>query len=81
MFLTNSSENDVIKLRSSLSDIKFLAQNTLDTNKKIPEKLKVVLDDIITIADSGMYQPRPDGIDRAKATFNEQKNGCCGDEK
>tara|TARA_R110000824_G_scaffold9415_10_gene42215 strand:+ start:25791 stop:25985 length:195 start_codon:yes stop_codon:yes gene_type:complete len=64
-----------------LSDIKFLVQNTLDTNKKIPEKLKVVLDDIITIANSGMYKPRPDGLHRAKIAFNNQKSGCCGDEK
>ena len=81
MFLTNSSEDDVVKLRSSLSDIKFLAQNALSNNKRMSEKNKSILDDIIKIADIGMYKPREDGLQRAKAAFNENQGGCCGDNK
>lgn len=81
MFQTNNSENDIVKLRSSLSDIKFIAQETLHNHKKIPEKIKDILDDIIKIADIGMYKPRESDMERAKEAFNENYGGCCAEKE
>jgi len=81
MFLTNSPESDVVKLRSSLSDIKFLAEDALRNNEKMTEKTKALLDDIIKITDVGMYMPEKDGMERARQTFNEKYEGCCGEDK
>ena len=47
MFVTDNSEDDVVKLRGSLSDIKFIAQETLHNHDDIPEKVKSIIDDII----------------------------------
>ena len=79
MFVTDNSEDDVVKLRGSLSDIKFIAQETLHNHDDIPEKVKSIIDDIIKIADIGMYKPKESGMQRAKNAFNK-KYGCCNEE-
>jgi len=81
MFLTDSAEDDVIKLRSSLSDIKFIAQETLIQNKRMSEKIKSILDDIIKIADVGMYKPRENAMQRAKQKFVEKHGSSCEEDK
>ena len=81
MFLTDSSEDNVVKLRGSLSDIKFIAQETLRNHAYISEKVKDILDDIIKIADIGMYKPRESGMQRAKKAFNKKYGGCCEEEE
>mgnify|MGYP006409850301 CR=1 FL=1 len=79
MFAINNTEDNVVKLRSSLDDIKFLATESLSNNEDIPEHIKSVLDDIIKIADLGLFKPKADVIQRAKQAFNEDQK-CCGDE-
>jgi len=81
MFLRDISEDDVVRLRSSLSDIKFIAEETLKNNKKMTEKIKSIMDDIIKIADIGMYRPKESSMERAKQAFNENHSGCCGEGK
>jgi len=81
MFLTSSPEDDIVKLRSSLSDIKFIVEDALRNNKKMTEKTKALLDDIIKITDVGMYVVEKDGMERAKQAFNEKYEGCCGEDK
>ena len=78
MFVTKKSENDVIKLRSALSDIKFMAEQALIEKEGTSEKTKSFFDDIIKIADVGMYEQPKDSMERAKEAFNNQ--GCCGEE-
>tara|TARA_R110000824_G_scaffold254660_1_gene443664 strand:+ start:118 stop:354 length:237 start_codon:yes stop_codon:yes gene_type:complete len=78
MFVTKKSEDDVVKLRSALSDIKFMAQQALIEKEATSEKTKSFFDDIIKIADVGMYEQPKDSMERAKDTFNNQK--CCGEE-
>jgi hypothetical protein len=77
MFISKSPQDDVIKLRSALSDIKFLAQETLKNEDDMSEKIKSIFDDVIKVADIGMFSPRADNIQRAK----EKMGGCCGDTK
>ena len=79
MFLTSSPEDDVVKLRSSLSDIKFLAEDALRDDQKPTERTKALLDDIIKIANIGMYRPGKNGMERAKQVFDEKHGGCCGE--
>ena len=79
MFLTDSPQDDVVKLRSALSDVKFLAEQTLKNEKGMSEQVKSILDDMIKISDVGMYKPMPDGLQRAKEAFKEQP-GCCGED-
>ena len=76
MFVTRKDEKDVIKLRSALSDVKFLAQQAL-LEKSLSEKAKTFFDDIVKLADLGMYQDPKDSIERAKEKFNDGK--CCGE--
>ena len=76
MFISKNPQDDVVKLRSALSDIKFLAQETLKNEKDMSEQVKSILDDVIKVADIGMYKPRADNIQRAK----EKLGGCCGDD-
>ena len=78
MFVTKKSEDDVIKLRSALSDIKFMAEQALIKKGKMSEKTKSFFDDIIKIADVGMYENPKDSMERAKEAFNNQE--CCGEE-
>jgi len=80
MFAINNTEDNVVKLRSSLDDIKFLATESLSNNEDIPERIKVVLDDIIKVADVGLYKPEADGIQRAKQAFNEEQKCCEGED-
>ena len=49
MFVTKKAENDVIKLRSALSDVKFMAKQALVDGEGVSEKTKSFLDDIIKI--------------------------------
>tara|TARA_A100001515_G_C4570326_1_gene209510 strand:+ start:211 stop:444 length:234 start_codon:yes stop_codon:yes gene_type:complete len=76
MFVTKKAEDDVIKLRSALSDVKFLAQQAL-MEKSLSEKMRVFFDDIIKIADLGMYEEPKNSLDRAKEKINNEK--CCGE--
>lgn len=78
MFVTKRSEDDVIKLRSALSDIKFMAEQALIEKEGTSEKTKSFFDDIIKIVDTGMYEEPKDSMERARETFNDQ--GCCGEE-
>ena len=77
MFVTKKSENDVIKLRSALSDIKFLANQAL-LEKGMSEKTKTFFDDVIKIVNLGMYEEPKGSIEKAKEKLNSEK--CCGDE-
>ena len=81
MFFTSSSEDDVIRLRSSLSDIKFIAQESLRNSKDMSEQVKSIFDDIIKMSDIGMYKPKKDDMQRAKQAFSEKHDGCCGEDK
>ena len=76
MFVTKKTEDDVVKLRSALSDVKVLAQQAL-LEKSLSEKAKTFFDDIVKLADLGMYQDPKDSIERAKEKFNDGK--CCGE--
>ena len=76
MFVTRKTESDVIKLRSALSDVKFLAEQAL-LEKDVSEKLKLFFDDIIKVVDLGMYEEPKDSMERAKEKFNNEK--CCGE--
>ena len=78
MFVTKKSEDDVVKLRSALSDIKFMAEQALMEKKGVSEKMKSFFDDIIKIVDTGMYEEPKDSMERAREAFNDQK--CCGEE-
>jgi hypothetical protein len=76
MFVTKKTEDDVVKLRSALSDVKFLAQQAL-LEKSLSEKAKAFFDDIVKLADLGMYKDPKDSMERAKDKFNDEK--CCGE--
>ena len=78
MFVTKKSEDDVVKLRSALSDVKFMAEQALVEKEGASEKIKSFLDDIVKIVDRGMYEESKDSMERAKEAFNNQK--CCGEE-
>jgi hypothetical protein len=77
MFVTKKAENDVIKLRSALSDVKFMAKQALVDGEGVSEKTKSFLDDIIKIVDVGMYEEPKNSMERAKQIINDEK--CCGE--
>lgn len=80
MFVSRNPQDDVVKLRNALSDIKFICEQTLVKDKELSEKTKATIDDIIQIVDFGMYKEPLTAIEEAKQLYTRKYGGCCDDE-
>ena len=80
MFVSRSPQDDVVKLRNALSDIKFICEQTLVNDKELSEKTKATIDDIIQIVDFGMYKEPLTPIEEAKQLYTRKYGGCCDGE-
>tara|TARA_A100001515_G_C4477253_1_gene178891 strand:- start:50 stop:295 length:246 start_codon:yes stop_codon:yes gene_type:complete len=80
MFVSRNPQDDVVKLRNALSDIKFICEQTLVNDKELSEKTKATIDDIIQIVDFGMYKEPLTPIEEAKQLYAKKYGGCCDGE-